>query len=413
MARTLPTEPIEWAELAAGADVVEPATGIREAGYQFEDILPHTEHNAVLRGMYRWLQYLGGAGGAYSFSSVLAAEASGLLEAGDSFTVQDDKQAFESIFDVTAAGTPDVVDCHGHNGYLAIMLDTGVVFVLGDDLSVVSAFTAAAAPQSICCGPAGVAAIDGTSVELFSYAGTSLWSYNHSAVITDIAMDHTHLYLCGASGTNADGTGTHRAINLTTGLEVWTQAWGATLNTVHATGVSVLVGGNMGGGTYAGEINRLTGVSIRNLTLPSAPVGKRTLVTDGLNFYAMCSGGLFRFSVSTGDYALSSSVAALGLLCVDDQFVYVRENSATSNVKVYPKTGVEAGRMVELRIQAGGTAVRALYSNGRRLLVGYDYLAGEVATLFATTGKNKRFQRVADGNFKPMGMSISPETTSF
>lgn len=51
-----PTELKVWAE--ASTNVAEPPFAVRQAGYQFEDIVPSDEWNGLMRGMNRWIDYL-------------------------------------------------------------------------------------------------------------------------------------------------------------------------------------------------------------------------------------------------------------------------------------------------------------------------------------------------------------------
>lgn len=413
MARTLPTEPIEWAESGAIGDVVEPPIGVRDAGYQFEDILPHEEHNAILRGVYRWLQYLGGAGGAYSFDSLYDAEQSGLLVEGDSFLVRDNSQPLGLVTSIAGGG--DVEDVSAWGGYVAAILSDGGVDLLNDEgTGLISDVTTAVGPwRKVFCTPHGLAVVDDDFVFLYAYAdGATLWSYNHGNTISDVSFDDDYIYIAGVSGTSADGTGTHRALVAATGVEVWTQAWGATLFSICGTGLTVLIGGNVSGGFYGAEIARTTGVLIRNIIVPGV-VYYHGLVSDGVFLYAMCTSvGLTRFAYSTGDYALAAPITATyGRLTIDDTFIYIREQPLLSNAKVYRKS--DPSEELELRVQAGGTTINALASNGRRLFVAYDLVGGEVLDIFATTGKNKRFQLLNGNEFMPSGTTYNPETTVF
>jgi hypothetical protein len=410
---TRPTEPIEWAELAAAGDVTEPPTGVRDAGYQFEDILPHEELNAVLRGVYRWLRHTTYAGGGGAYDSLSDAFTDSNIIPGDGFVIKDNEQPLGLLEDVAGGG--NIESLHAANGYIAAMLSDGGVDLLKDSATgfsvlITDVATAVGPWRRVFCGTDALFVIDATELFVYAYDGTLLWSYDHGATITAVDQDSVRVYIVGVSGTNGDGTGTHRGLALADGTHLWTQAWGATLNAVQALSDTLLIGGSVSGGFYAAEISKGAGTLVRNIIVPAAVLATYSICSDGVDIFAMTGSGLYRFPYSTGDYALSSAVTGEGIFDLDDAFFYVVESAAPSNVKVYPKA---SGRELELQVQAGSTSINAISTDGRRLWVGYDNAGGDVLSVFATTGRNKRFQYASTDAFKPTGRALSAETTVF
>jgi hypothetical protein len=406
---TTPTVPYDWATAAIPADISAPPSGVRLSGYGLNDQFDHDEFNYLMNAMGQWVGHFSNTG--LIFNGLTAAEDSGQVTAGVSFTVQDSGHPLELVQDVTSA--TDNVDVCGNGPNTVLLDDTGTVILLRDTgVIVVAAATATA--LSVGCGATHWAIIDGGTVKAYDYDGNLAWSYVHGATLTDVAVDADQVYIVGASGINADGTGTHRAIDIATGLEVWTQAWGATLNCVYATGATVLVGGNLGGGVYAAEITRDLGIIDRVIVLPSAVPGKRGLYTDGLRCYAMTSGGLYVFPYSTMTYTIGSAILSSGLMVVDDTFVYVKETSSASNVKVFTKSNTDM-TYAQLTPQGGAAAIRSLYSSGRRVYIGYDMTGSRCMDIYKTTAQNKRFVAKADtaGEFLPTASLYCPENIQY
>lgn len=413
MPRTLPTEPLEWAESAALGDISEPPVGVRAAGYQFEDILPHDEHNAVLRGIYRWLAFLNGGG--VVVGDLAEAEALD-RNIDDVVTIADSRPPFETVAAFAAPASGDIRGVATWGGkfvYTTASAPANNLFVVDEDgnTEVAVAPGTLLSPTGVAAGEAGIAVIDSTAIEFYNWSGVLQWTYSHGAQIADVAMDHEHVYLVGLSGTNGDGTGTHRAVTIASGAHVWTQAWGATLYSVQATGTAVLVGGSLGtAGYYAGELNRSTGAATRYLTVGAAITAAKGVQTDGVNFWVMTTGGLFRFPYETADATGYTALTGTGFFTLDDKFVYVVLNSATGNIKVYPRNRIDVGAnaLVTLNPLAGTSVINDLQSNGRRLFIACDEIALSAGEIRVTTGLNKQFQKIADGNFSPLALDWCP-----
>lgn len=411
---TTPTTPFDWATAALPADIVAPPSGVRLAGYGFEDNFDHDEFNYLLNSIGQWIGHLSKAGRV--FNGAGDAEDSGLLAIGDVFTVQVGSPLgrgimFEEL--ISAPGTNDTVYVAG-NGVYTIMPDGSVSTVVKDGFSVSSS---AAPPGTLAaCGPTHYATVLGSTVSLRTYPGsTAVWSYSHGGTILDVAVDTEHVYIVGASATNADGTGTHRAISIATGLEVWTQAWGATLKSVYATGSSVLVGGNSGTSTNpVGELDRYTGAEARTISLGGGATVSRnkTLYTDGVYMYVMSSSGLHVSPYSTNTAA--TAILSTGFMCADDTFIYLVLAASGSTVTILKKSDINAPPYT-ITPGGGGLALLDVYSDSRHLFVGYDVSAGSSWSMYRAATQPKRYvvKNDAPNTFLPTGSLYCPEIINY
>jgi len=407
MARTEPGTPDRWAESADPGDISVPPAGVRNAGYQFEDIFTHGEFNALLRDNFQWIRYLMGTG--MTYPSLASAMASLRVQIGDVVTITDEGTHAPWSVVAEPACSSNVVDIDGNGEIVCVMTADQKVRICNEDGTVSATLSPSGmgAATVIAVGLNGFVTMQGISIRYYNFAGTFQWTYNHGATITDVCIDGGRVYLCGA----ASATITHRALGVTLGNLLWSGSHGATLNSIVSTGQEVIISGALG--TGAVNTRRLlasTGVSTGAASTRFA-LGRKSIHTDGTHIFFATGSGIFRTdyltagtdNVIAGTYAAVGPVA--GVTAVDHQFLYFRPNASTGVVGAMPKSGQDTSRSRLLAVRGGAATVRAVYSNGRRLFIGYDTTGGFAFTVLRTTGLSQRFERrdITLNTFNPMG----------
>lgn len=161
---------------------------------------------------------------------------------------------------------------------------TGTVGIVTFNLGTVSA-----GMQAMAANGTYIATAEGAStaaqVRVFNMAGVPQFSFDHSAAISDMHMDHQYLYVCGADG--GAGKFTVECWNLSTQLQVWSYDHGASVNAVYSDGQYVFIGGNAGtGGHHIRKLLASTGAVIAQVTDTAVP-DKNCVIVSRNTLYAL------------------------------------------------------------------------------------------------------------------------------
>lgn len=205
-------------------------------------------------------------------------------------------------------------------------------------------------------------------IELFDRdTQASLWTFDHGAAVTDIALDGQRAYLVGVTSSSK----TIRAINITTGSEQWSVDCDAGWNAIATDGKQVYAGGNGssgGGDLSAGStfaiFNAALGTLVSEDNTAGTVANARAIATDGavtlvcgtskLAAYSATGGGLGETTDTPDGVMLSTSHAVFW---------------ASGDVLIVERPfSVADGSLASPHYAAAGT-VDDVYTDGARLWV--------------------------------------------
>lgn len=242
-----PTIPVpNWADGGSAVKTPIPDASKRAVGWLFQDPPPFNFLNWFWNALFQWVFHLSLSSS--KFDTLHAAV--NALAVGDTAIVDEwDGANFpgETLINVVTATVPQEVSVSGRS--VAYNDGGGIKLVdradLTTDLNAAAFATTIAFNRVITDGVFVIIAGSG-GVEAFDHdaGGAPLWTHVHGATVNDIAMDGTHVYLVGDSGTGAHHA---RALLLSTGAIVWSYDHDANLEAVATTGRQVFVAGAASG----------------------------------------------------------------------------------------------------------------------------------------------------------------------
>lgn len=360
---TTPTEYASGTPVESGKDVIAPTTAFAAGGWlEGNPVGPIRQYlNWFWRKTGEWLLYLA-ENTTSSHGSVEEAYAA-IENTGVSFvSVVSDVSPFGEI-DTAALTGASVVCADGVQVYAA-----GASNLRGYDRDCNQVWTQAIGSiADLATNGDKIAIVVGTNVSVRECSdGTSFASgYGHGATINAVAIGHSdYVVIAGASGTNADGTGTVRCLTYTGGTltEVWTYAHGATCEDVVIIGDRVFVAGaEGGGGAYVRCLDLATGAGVFNIT--GSGVNATAIAADELGGVVITDdtgSEVKRFTGLNGIPWTANIVG--GFVSVDDRFAHVVVASSGITYTLDKQTGAT------LHFDGSGDDA-AVYSDGDRLFV--------------------------------------------
>jgi len=333
-----PTNPVpDWDP--PDADVVEPLAGEKATGWQQNDIPEAEVFNWWWRGGSRWLRHLRDVAARYLSLYDAGQDGSGPtpgLTAGSTFVVYEDDGQFApgsqiggGITVVTPSGIAvtdqHIITAHAGGFLRAIGVESGVIVDIG--------LPGAGATGQVRSDGALTAIARGNDVHLYdsSDPDPNNWSFvatlAHGAIVHDVAMDGTNVYLVGGAG-----TGTHYARAFTRGgVPVWDYDHQAILYHCCTDGVYLFVGGAASGAASGATLRALDCVDGSDATNEGGTSANTTI-------------GCWNSTTST-----FPTTSGGGLVCtrkrlfsVDGAFLQVRSKGADVIDTSHPVTGRDA-----------------------------------------------------------------------
>lgn len=425
---TKPTDDYLWAESAAPADVADPG-GVRGPGFDDNAPWTHDEANFLLRSIGRWLDYLAPNGGVVDWFTD-----TGNLEDGDIVTVNPPK-----FWDAPAAGaevyvgtilkqwgdlnvgTVDMTVCATNGTHFAMVnSDDGILYIFDDKTGTFTEITGIGitSVQSMAMTHDAICVIGTSAQKLFDLDGNEFFGGSFPAGMTGLACtagSSEFLVVSLVAGTPDDYNVDRLIYDIPGGSviaagPIFTQETTA-INGITTDGVRVFLSGNSSGSVTDTKAIDFDGNLLWEEDITSG-IGPKTLATDGDHLWIARNDSVFKVSALTGELldTWTNAATTASAIAVDDQRVYVVDNSGTPQGYWSPKTHFEPtladGQWADVcssgtqllqvgPISLGGINGESIVVSNRPKRFKYrDLKAGSLADLGAIVNENSPFHSV-------------------
>lgn len=420
-----PEELTEWAVGAPVGNVIEPAASRKTSGWRPDglDVPPAQTQNWVDYVNHLWNEHFAGSSAHYdkiedaidgvvSTSRALVVGETCILDEDDTDNVPGSWERRSGmptntgdVVSVDVGGnvvvyTSDNVNAAGVAAWACIREFSGSAIQTYSKTNVGD-------PKRVITDGVYVAMCYDVYVECWTIDGTQQWVYDHGGIVHDIAMDATHVYICGAESTAGPADNEFaRALTLAAGAVTWSYqhsaaASGDILFSIATDGNRVYLSGTAS--TFAGNYTMRairadngydannqggTGQDLDNrswdlATTPGVITG--LLATDGRRLFAGFAGGNPRLVLGCADGATIHSIASaqpISSVAVDqDNAYFVEINGTISTVFVYSKA--DMSMIWKAQHDIGGTPqiIYAVASDGAAVFAGLEIVGGGLEAL--------------------------------
>jgi len=248
-----------------------------------------------------------------------------------------------------------------------------------------------------------------STLEVFGFvdpttAPTSVYTFSHGATLTDVDIDRSRVYICGASGT---GSFTHRALPLDSATPTWGADHGATVNSIRTDGRQVYIGGNAGTSSFnVAAYGASDGVLAWGSTAPGSIPGAEFMATDGQFLWVADSSDLYRLE-TVGGTTVATISATVTAVALTPRHVFLGD--AAGNVTYIQRQDGFSTAAAAINAVSVGARVRSITANGTEILVGHDTSGGVTMTSYGDPEvKPKMYRKRGTDSFQPYTRAYFP-----
>lgn len=352
----------DWGSAAAGADIVEPPDAVQAAAWAAKDRPGYKTVNWAWNDLMKWIAHFSASSSRFLLSEdAIDAPATSPLVAGDTYMLHESDLATLPGAAQGSIGPLSTIDAAATDGKFMI-IKKGVVIEAyprdGGALAVTYTPPAASGFVAVATNGVHVVAANGNKIEVWEIDGTHLWTFDHGAVVNDVAIQGDLVFFVGVVTAGIAA----RARSIVGDSTTWSYDHDADLLAIAVAGRYCFLAGAVSADASSATLRGIVAADGKDLAneggngtaeftwdaTPTANTKRFTLAADGHAVY---------LRQGAGGTTLEARGAADGLV---------------ANLRTIPEAIVSLDVDQQYVIVTGATAIRAYRKTDFAFAWGYD-----------------------------------------